>query len=71
MCLADLVSSVHVSQASKQMHFALMVDIKCAFENVLSAANVVKTGLLYHCMWNLSESILSSNWALVGANPLL
>jgi len=34
MCLADLVSSVHQSFDSKHPHYALMVDIKGAFDNV-------------------------------------
>jgi ribonuclease HI len=34
MCLADLISAVNLSFSKKQMHFALMVDVKGAFDNV-------------------------------------
>lgn len=34
MCLADLTSSAQLSLTKKQMHFALMIDIKGAFDNV-------------------------------------
>lgn len=34
MCLAELATSVNLSFSKKQMHFALMVDIKGAFDNV-------------------------------------
>jgi ribonuclease HI len=34
MCLADLISSAQLSLLNKQMHFALLIDVKGAFDNV-------------------------------------
>jgi ribonuclease HI len=34
MCLTDLVTSINLSWAKNQIHFALMLDVKGAFDNV-------------------------------------